>query len=110
MPRYHVCSAEKVIDKILKRKIEWFNYDLLEGREKEEYYKKTQEILNNPIFHNEIKHFFADVVQHIAKTSKDFEEVRDLRMTMNGVEALLERMERIQNPLKQESVDEYADI
>jgi len=99
-------SAMGVIKKILGRKLTWFDYSQMDHRSQEEYYKKAQEILRSDVFNNEMKSAITDLVEHMATKSKDFEEVRDLRMTINGLELFRERLQQIENPNKKESMED----
>ena len=82
--------------------VKWYDYKELSVVEQKKYYTQAQLILDNPVFKNEINHFIKDLVEHIAYKSKDFGEVRDLRMTINGVKALSDRLESIENIPDQE--------
>lgn len=102
----HICSPQDVIAQVLKRGISWYNYEELDLGKQAEYWSRAQDILRNPVFLNELHHFEADLVQHIAKQAKDFQEVRDLRYSINGIETFQERLQHIKNPTRVESVDE----
>ena len=99
-------SPEKVIENILQRGISWYDYRELAEAKRVTYYSDAVNVLENNTLKNEINHLLSDLVQHIAKKSTDFQEVRDLRMTINGVELLRERLSSIENPLKPENPDE----
>lgn len=102
----HICTPESAVTQVLKRGISWYNYEELDLGKQAEYWSRAQDILRNPVFENEVHHFEADLVQHIAKQAKDYGEVRDLRMTINGVETFQQRLQHIKNPTRVESVDE----
>jgi len=92
-----VCKAADVIEEILNKGISWYDYKELSTVEQKKYYNQAQLILDNPVFQNEMNHFIKDLVEHIAYKSKDFQEVRDLRMTINGVKAFADRLGNIEN-------------
>ena len=99
-------SPETVIASILQRGIAWYNYEELDMAGRNEYYSNIQAVIRNEAYQNEVNHYIADIVQEIAKKSKDFGEVRDLRMIINAMEALKERMESVTKYERDESTDE----
>ena len=107
----HVCTPEAIVSFILKRSIEWYNYEELPYEGQVDYYNRSKELLDNPVFMNELNHMVADIVQHIARQSKDHHETELLRMTINGVELFEERLKSVKNPHQQKSnFDPYAAI
>ena len=99
-------SPETVIANILQRGIAWYNYEELDMAGRNEYHSNIQSVIRNEAYQNEVNHYIADIVQEIAKKSKDFGEVRDLRMIINAMEALKERMESVTKYERDESTDE----
>ena len=95
MSRYTQALPEKVVEKVLNRGIGWYDFETLPNDRKLEYIKKAKEIVENPVFNNEINSAVADIVREIALMSQDFSQVKDLRMTINGLELLKERIELI---------------
>lgn len=84
-----------VIRNILKRDLKFFDYKKLKPEEQEGYVHTGKAVLNNPTYQNEIKHMYVDLVNEIAKESPNFENVMALRMTMNGITLLKERIEEL---------------
>ena len=95
-PRY-------VAEAIMGRGINWYNYEELPYDQRMLYYNNAQSVLRNETFQNEIKTIFSDWVNHLATQSKDWNEVRDIRAMMNGVDMLRKRFAEIKNPEKQVS-------
>lgn len=91
-------SPEEVIEAILKRGIKWYDYKELDFASQLSYYNNAVLARNNEVLVNEVKHALSDLVTHIANKSQNFEEVRDLRMTMNGMQLILDRLESIEKP------------
>ena len=102
----HVCSAEKVLKQALQEKIDWYDYEQLDQRGLEEYYKDAQTILNNNTFNNEMKHAMAELVDFIATKAETIEQVRDARMTINGMKLMQERLMSIKNPNKKVNAED----
>lgn len=96
-------GPEQVIANILKRDISFYPYEKLDYESQRDYYFEAQSILNNEVFKNETKHLIADWVENIAYKSKDFQDVKDIRMTINGLEFFKERLKKITNPEKIET-------
>ena len=103
-------TACNVIQNILDRGIEWYNYEELQDSDRQTYYSNAQNIIKNPVFENEINHYVADLVKEIAKNAPDFKTVRDLRMSINGVEAFKERLESISFDKKQVTTDDLHSV
>lgn len=83
------------IEAILKREISWYDIQKLDDTTLENYKRDAQHILKMDVFQNEIRHYIADIVQDIARSSRTFEEVQNLRMTIIGIEAFIERLQSI---------------
>lgn len=94
-----VGNPATVVEMILRRPIKWYDYEqIIDVVEREKYKRGAEDLVRNGILINEKNAFISDLIQHIAKDSVDFQEVRDLRMSINGVEAFFERLESIQSP------------
>jgi len=91
-------TPEVVIQKILGEKLKWNNTKKLGKEEQREYYADAHNLLRSEVFENEINGYIKQLVEGIAKGSKNFEEVVALRYSINGVQALKERIEMIGNP------------
>ena len=79
-------GPEMVLEKVMDRGIEWFDYYALKPNEQKMYYANAQSVLRNKTLINESNHLIADWVEYIAKHSKDFNEVMNLRMSINAIE------------------------
>ena len=99
-PRY-------VIRKLLSKDISSYDWmSIIDKGVKKDYAEKAKQIIENPVFMNESKSLYGDLVKEIAMESQNFEIVRDLRMTINGVKLLEERLEKIgikKDPTNKES-------
>jgi len=89
-----------VVEQVLGRGIEWFDYNELSQSDLQAYYQNAQLILKNPVFTNEVSRIVADCMKWALREAKDFDSVRDMRMNINGIELLKERLGAIPNPLK----------
>ena len=91
-------NPEDVIEKILGEKLKWFDPKAMGKEEQREYYADAHNLLRSDVFKNEINGYVKQLVEGIAKGSKNFEEVVALRYSINGVQALKERIQMIGNP------------
>lgn len=98
--------ASAVVANVLDRGIDWFDHTKLSREKRLKYFTDAQAALRNETLQNEAKHIIADLVEHIAKQTRDFREVENLRMTINGIQLLKERLESIPDPNKEESRDD----
>jgi len=97
-----VVSALDVVDKILNKGIKYYSIEDIHDRDtKQEYYNNIQKFLQSEEIQNEKNGFVADIVQNIARFAQSEAEMMDLRMTINGVEAFFERLQRMENPTKE---------
>jgi len=94
-------APEVIVSQIMRRGIAWFDYTKMEQNDWRLYYNDAQAALKNKTLQNEIKHFVADIVEHIARRSKSFKEIENLRMHISAYELLKERLEGIENPDKE---------
>lgn len=99
-------SPSKVIEAVLGRGIEWYDYKSLSGDGRRQYFEDAQKFLRNKTIGNEINHIVSDLVQKGIITSLDSKELRDMQMTINGVELLRTRLAGIENPEKPEPSEE----
>lgn len=91
-------TSELVLEKIMKRGIEWFDYDKLDENAKKRYYADIQAVIKNGSFINELNHLIADQVEYIAREAKNWDEVMNIRMTINAVDMIKERLESVPDP------------
>jgi len=91
-------TPEAVIEEILGEKLKWFDPKGMGKEEQREYYADAHNLLRSEVFKNEINGYVKQLVEGIAKGSKNFEEVVALRYSINGVQALKERIQMIGNP------------
>lgn len=91
-------TPELVVEMVMRRGIGWYDYDELDGNAKKAYYNDLQAVITNKSFINELNHLFADQVEFIAKESRNHEETMNIRMTINAIELIKERLEGIGDP------------
>jgi hypothetical protein len=99
-------KAEKVIEEIIDRGIKWFDYESMNLSEKYQYYLEIKDVLNNKALKNEIDHYLSDLINEIAMSAKSYDEVMALRMSINGIKVLFERLEDIYDPTVKRSKDD----
>ena len=91
-------TPELVLRKIMGRDISWFDYDKLDENAKKRYYADIQAVIKNGSFINELNHLIADQVEYIAREAKNWDEVMNIRMTINAVDMIKERLESVPDP------------
>lgn len=95
-------SGRACVENVLKRGVEWYDPSVLSYEEQVGYKAAAVSVLQNETLLNEIKHFESDLVAHIATQSKSFEEVMNLRMGINVLALLMERLDSIPDPRDKE--------
>lgn len=91
-------TPELVIRKVMGRGIAWYDFNDLNINQKKSYYNDIQAVITNESFINEINHLVADHVEYIARESKSHEDTMLVRMTINAVDMIKERLESIPDP------------
>jgi len=91
-------TPELVLRKVMHRGIEWYDYDELNVNEKKMYFSDIQAVIKNKPFINELNHLIADQVEYIARESKNHEDTMNVRMTINAIDMIKERLESVANP------------
>lgn len=99
-------KASEVIKSILGRQIKWVDYEDLPEQERDSYYRKAKEILENDVFKNEINRATVDIVNTIAYQCQSYEEVQQMRFTLNGIKILQERLESLAKADEEEPEEE----
>ena len=85
----------EVVKEVMNSDIEFYDYRELKPSERKAYFMEARAVLKNKTVQNEIRHIYADLVKHIATKSFSYDEVRDIRMTINGVKILMDKLEEI---------------
>ncbi len=94
-------KAETVIEQILQRGINWFDYK----NHKDEsfhrtYFNEANYIAKSEVFNNELTHYITDLMKFITYEAKDFEQVLNTRTAIITLETFKKRLESIENPNK----------
>lgn len=106
-------TPELVIEKILKRELEWYDPKELDQEGRKNYYIEAQAILRSPVFQNEKNAYIKDLVDNIATKSPNHDHTIALRYSINGVQTLWERFKAIKDPEttpKKPAEEPYAPI
>jgi hypothetical protein len=88
-------TAELVIEKVMKRGINWYDYSELSDNDRKIYFNEIQSVITNKSFINELNHLLADQVEYIARESKSHEDTMNIRMTINAISLIKERLESV---------------
>jgi hypothetical protein len=95
-------SPKRIVEAILRRKINWFDYEKLDSVEQGVYYQKIYNVLNNDAFQNEVNRLLADWIEEVAISDNEPNRDKMLRYSINGLKCLMERLESIRDPKKDE--------
>ena len=90
-------SPETVMISVLKRGLDWYDYNELEMSQKKSYWSDARAILSNSTFINEYNHFIAERIKEIAK-DLNVEQIKYSRFGIVAMEAFKEHLEHIVNP------------
>lgn len=90
-----------VVEQIFKKGVKWFDYTDMSIERQRKYYHECQAALNSEAVNN-IKNYLVatlskGALEQFHPTENPF-SLRDVQMTLNGFELLLEEMEKIPNP------------
>lgn len=96
----------KVLESIIDKKIEWYDYKKLNKQQQTEYYNDIQMILNTEAFNNELQHFMADMLKTNLLDTKDFNQVMNIRTAFVTLESLKDRFAKIENPSEIKTKDD----
>ena len=96
-------EASKIIEGIIKRGIEWYDYTKLDKGAWHEYRNEALRIAKSETFNNEINHYITDLMKFMAYESKDFDQILHTRTAITVLETLLERLSSIEDPEVKES-------
>ena len=88
-------SPSKIIEAVLGRGINWYDYEKLDLQKQINYYNDAQRILCNETFANETKYFLGDLIQEIAVSEAVINKDKMLRFSINGLKTFIERLEHI---------------
>jgi hypothetical protein len=91
-------TAEKVIENILGRGIDWYDYAKMDFSGQQGYYQNAQSLLTNETFNNEINRFIADQIKFIGYESKSHEQTMHVRTGIAAIETLVDRIKSISGP------------
>lgn len=102
----HNCTPQEVVNTVLDRPIVWTDLESMPLEVRRRWGADARAILTNPVFISLVGRsglifdtatsgeMAKNLVEHIARYAKSFEEVRDLRMTINGIELIRKELER----------------
>lgn len=91
-------DPRKVIEKVLGRGVDWYDWEKLDYQAKLNYYSDIQRVLTNEAFGNEVKHYLGDLIQEIAMSDNQPNRDKIMRYSINGLKAFIERLEEMQDP------------
>ena len=98
-------SPETVVNEILGRGIDWYDYKDLGFAEQISYWNDTQSLIKNNVLMNEYGHFLATMIKEMAK-DMNVEQLKYARFGIVTMEAFLEHLKQINNPDKMETTKE----
>lgn len=102
-------KSEVFLENTVNNAIDWTRPERDDG-EKLSYYNDAQLILKNRAFIEETTQIIKDITRQIALKAVDFNDLRNLRMTINGILLLTERLENIANPEDSNTYNDLNDV
>jgi hypothetical protein len=104
-------SPTKVIEAVLRRGVNWYDFEKLDLQKQVTYYNDIQLVLQNQAYMNEVNHFLADLIEEVAKSDSEHNRDKMLRYSINGIQVLHERLGDIQDPrAKEPTKDTIHDV
>lgn len=113
MPKKQRADARSVVESVLSKPLPVIDMEQLSRQQQIEYAKEAQTVLSSPAFVQEVNTILDECTKEIVYRAQDMEKVLDMRMTINGIKLLIERLEeRAENVRTTEvkSIDPYAGI
>jgi hypothetical protein len=103
-------SANVVLENMLKREINWFDYEERDADYQKEYFNNAKQILENPVFLNEFNAFVVDMTKAVLTETDDDRLLKGdedklllIKYSLNGLKAFEERIKSIKIPDKFEN-------
>lgn len=91
-------TVETVVEEMLDGGVNFYNINTKSKEKQRSYYAEAQNFLNSEFVQNETKAAISDLITKSAMSSKDFNDVENYRMTMIGMQLLIQRAKNIINP------------
>lgn len=99
-------SGIACIEALIGRGIEWYDPSKLDYDAQVSYWNTAKSLVGNDVLQNEANHLIADLTKEGMTASKDYQHLYGLRMSINGIQTLLERLGEIPDPRKKESAED----
>lgn len=96
-------DAKLVIEDIIGRKIDWFDYKKLDQGARSNYKNDADFIRQNETFNNEISHYITDLMKFMAYEATNFEQILHTRTSIVTLETFRQRLENIEDPKSNKS-------
>lgn len=104
-------NPEKVVEAVLAAKLQYIPLEKMTQSERAQYFVEAQALLRSDVVQNEKNYLLDSWGQWALTHAQDFNGVRDMRMTINGMQLLLDRLNSIPDPnLKHTEEDLYSGL
>lgn len=110
---YQRQDLRAVLKDILKGDLTWEEKDIsLDDNERLEYAKAAQFIIESSVWQNEINKMKDTFIKSMATTVDTYEQLRDIRVTLNAIQYLEDRFKEIANWVgrSQNNEDKFAGV
>ncbi len=87
--------SERALHAIMRRKIQWYDFEELKGTRKKDYVSSAQALLQNEVLQNEVAGVISDLVEMIVETKGSSENKEYQRYAILGIQTLMEHLENI---------------
>ncbi len=112
-------TAQNLVQSILGRPINWVNWRALPNSTRKAWRASAKECLNNQAFialcgktiDGEVSNgeLVKDLLEFAAKDAVSFTQVQDMRMTINGIQLIREKLEEMRFEEPSESIETIND-
>lgn len=98
-----------VVEAVMNKKVKYFDMTKLTLAEQTQYFSEAQSALRNPVLENEKNYLIELFSRWALEEAPDFSGVRDMRMTINGIEMFWKRLREIPDPIVKHTEDDVYD-
>lgn len=92
-------DPNKVVEQIIRRGTDWYDYTKLDKQAWRNYYNDAQIITKSDVFNNELRHYITDLIKFITYEAQSFDQVLHTRTGIIALETFAQRLQSIQDPV-----------
>lgn len=107
-------DPQKVVERILKREIKWIDTTDMSEDMQIEWHSQAKDLLENNVFKSLVGYadkngvkvngqLAGELIEEIARNASNWGQVRDIRMVINALDLVRNKVEEITDPKKKET-------